>query len=288
MTDVLLHGQFWVENELIQGSWQNQRRGMWEPRVIESVREGNGGRFQERRKGKENSLCFVVVQFELISGHPWFCRLGACIEFFGEVGHFTERSGFLELCVIWFTEQLAMISERGVIYRTKRMGSSTEPWGTPYMSCDGDEDEFLTEVDWYLSERYDWNHWSAVDWMPKRELIIIFMAPHLVRAQSAYKDIKIHSFHHTHRHTRVQAGEENLVVNSVKSCRNILKKNRNVTVQSGENIVYITKRSRCCVLLDRLTERGCWGGFLGDEREVCGERLFSRILDRNGRFEMGW
>ena len=33
-----------------------------------------------------------------------------------------------------------MISERGVVYRTKRMG-------TPYMSCDGDEDELLTEVD---------------------------------------------------------------------------------------------------------------------------------------------
>ena len=29
-------------------------------------------------------------------------------------------------------------------------GPSTEPWGTPYMSCDGDEDELLTEVDWYL------------------------------------------------------------------------------------------------------------------------------------------
>ena len=27
------------------------------------------------------------------------------------------------------------------------------------------------------------------------------MAPHLLRAQSAYKDIRIHSFHHTHTHT---------------------------------------------------------------------------------------
>ena len=86
-----------------------------------------------------------------------------------------------------------MISERGVVYRTKRMGPSTElmvysvvsydirekrmgpstePRGTPYISCDGDKDELLTEVDWYLSEseRYDWNHWSAVDWMPKTEL----------------------------------------------------------------------------------------------------------------------
>ena len=55
------------------------------------------------------------------------CCLG-CIEFFGEVGYFTERSGFLELFVICFTECLAMISERGVVvYRTKRMGPSTDP-----------------------------------------------------------------------------------------------------------------------------------------------------------------
>ena len=41
---------------------------------------------------------------------------------------------------------------------------------------------------------------------------------------------------------RVQAGEENLVVKSVKSSRKIQqKKNRNVvTVQSGKNIVYNT------------------------------------------------
>ena len=62
------------------------------------VREGNGRRFQGRRKGKEKSFCFVVVQFELIFRHPYV--VCACIEFFGEVGHFTERSGFLELCVI--------------------------------------------------------------------------------------------------------------------------------------------------------------------------------------------
>ena len=41
---------------------------------------------------------------------------------------------------------------------------------------------------------------------------------------------------------RVQAGEENLVVNSVKSGRKLLqKKNRNVViVQSGKNVVYNT------------------------------------------------
>ena len=30
------------------------------------------------------------------------------------------------------------------------------------------------------------------------------MAAHLVRAQSAYKDIRIDPFHHTHRHTHAR------------------------------------------------------------------------------------
>ena len=64
------------------------------------MREGNGRTFQGRRKGKEKSFCFVVVQFELIFRHQCFCVVCACIEFFGDVVHFTERSGFLELCVI--------------------------------------------------------------------------------------------------------------------------------------------------------------------------------------------
>ena len=33
----------------------------------------------------------------------------------------------------------------------------------------------------------------------------LLMAPHLVRAQSAYKNIKIHSFYHTHTHTYTRA-----------------------------------------------------------------------------------
>ena len=54
------------------------------------------------------------------------------LKFFGEVGHFIERSGFLELCVI--CEKLMVyrvvsydIGERRTVYRTKRMGPSTEP-----------------------------------------------------------------------------------------------------------------------------------------------------------------
>ena len=38
-------------------------------------------------------------------------------------------------------------------------------------------------MDWYLFERYDCNHWSAVEWIPKKK--------------------------------RVKTGEENLVVNGI-------------------------------------------------------------------------
>ena len=96
------------------------------------VREGNGRKFQGRRKGKEKSFCFVVIQFDLIFRHPCFYVVCASFEFFGEVGHSIERSGILELCVICeklmvYRVVIAMISERGVVYRTKRMGPSTEP-----------------------------------------------------------------------------------------------------------------------------------------------------------------
>ena len=168
--DVLLRGQFWVKNEskvpsrIIEGDVVRAKSNR--------VREGNGRRFQERRKGKEKSFSFVVIQFELIFRHPCFHQCRLCMHWVlwwvwslywgerisGAVCHL--RKAF---------EWLAMISESGVVYRTKRMGPSTEPWGTPYTSCDGDEDELLTERDWYLSERYDWNHWSTADWMPKTE-----------------------------------------------------------------------------------------------------------------------
>ena len=133
------------------------------------------------------------------------------------------------------------------------MGPRTKPWDTPYMSCDGDEDELLTEVDWYLSERYECSRLNAQN--------------------------------------RVQAGEENLVVNSVKSGRKIQqKKNRNVViVQIGETIVYNTYQNG-------LGPVSCWIGWLKGAAEVVflemGEKFvendfFLRILDRNGRLEMG-
>jgi len=69
----------------------------------------------------------------------------ACIEFFGEVDHFTERSGFLELCVI--SEKLMVYRVVNYDIREKRMGPSTEPRGTPYISCERTEMLSLSRVE---------------------------------------------------------------------------------------------------------------------------------------------
>ena len=104
--DVLLHGQFLVKNESkVPG---RIREGDVVKAKSNRVGVGGGGGggatvegFKEDEKGKEKNFCFFfVVQFELIFRHPCFYVICACIEFFGEGGHFTERSGFLDLCVI--------------------------------------------------------------------------------------------------------------------------------------------------------------------------------------------
>ena len=155
--DVLLHGQ---NDSKVPG---RIREGDVVRAKSNRIREGNGRMFQGRRKGKEKSFCFVVVQFELILSSM----------FFGEVSHFTERNGFLDLCVI--CEKLMVYSvvsyDIGERHSVQDEENGPKYWALRHTvhSCDGDEDELLTEVDLYLSERYDWNHWSAVDWMPKTE-----------------------------------------------------------------------------------------------------------------------
>ena len=151
---------------------ESEKGMLWEPRVIESERETVEG-FKEDEKGKRRAS--VLPSFSL----SWFSVIHVFMSSVHALSSLVRlvtslRGADFWSCASsakswWFTDWLAMISERGVVHRTKRMGPSTEPWGTPYMSCDGDEDELLTEVDWYLSERYEWNHWSAVDWMPKTE-----------------------------------------------------------------------------------------------------------------------
>ena len=86
------------------------------------------------------------------------------------------------------------------------MGPSTEPRGTPYMSCDGDKD-------------------GVIDWSGLISVWEVWVKPLECSRLNAKN--------------RVQAGEENLVVNSGRKIQQ--KKNSNIViVQNGENIVYNT------------------------------------------------
>ena len=138
------------------------KKGMlWEPRVIKSGREMVEG-FKEDEKGKRRA---VLSLFSL----GWFSVIHVFISSVHALSSLVRlvtslRGVVFWSCVSsekswWFTEWLA-ISERGVVYRTKRMGPSSEPWGTLYMSCDGDE--LLTEVDLSLRGMTEttWIQWT--------------------------------------------------------------------------------------------------------------------------------
>ena len=119
---------------------ESEKGMLWEPRVIESGR-GTVEGFKEDEKGKKRASVlssfslswFSVIHVFMLSVHA----LSSLVRLVTSL-----RGADFWSCVSstkrwWFTEWLAMISERGVVYRTKpRMGSSTEPWGTPYMSCE--------------------------------------------------------------------------------------------------------------------------------------------------------
>ena len=205
--DVLLHGQFWVENE------SNVPSRIREGDVVRAnsnrIREGNGGRLQGRRKEKKKSFCFVVVTFEMIFVHPCFYVVSACIVSLVTLVTSLRGADFCS-CVSsakswWFSEWLAMISEGGVVYRTKRTG-----WALRHT---------VHELWWWRRRVIDWSRLISV-WE-------IWLKPLECSRLNAKN--------------RVQAGEENMVVSSVISGRKIQQKNRNVViVQSRENIVYNT------------------------------------------------
>ena len=123
--------EFWVENDSkVPGRIK-------EGDVVRAkgnrVREGNGGRFQGRRKGKRGRSVWADFRSSM-----FLCRL--CMHWvlwWRWSLHWEERiSG--AVChpqnSWWFTEWLAMISERSPVHRTKRTDPSTEPWGAPYMA----------------------------------------------------------------------------------------------------------------------------------------------------------
>ena len=131
---MLLHGQFWVENE--SKVPVRIREGDVVRVKSNRVREGDGWRFQGRRKGKKRASvlsCLCLSWFIVI--HVFMSSVLATSSLVRSVT--SPRGADFWSCVSsaknwWFTEWLAMISERGVVYRTKRTGPSTEPWGTPH------------------------------------------------------------------------------------------------------------------------------------------------------------
>ena len=138
------------------------------------------------------------------------------IEFFDEVGNFPQRSGFLELCTI--REKLMLY---GVVsYDTgERSSVQDEENGPQYLAL-----RHTVHEPWWWRRR-------VINWSGLISVREVWLKP----LECSRLNVK----------NRDQAGEENLVVNSVKSGRKIQqKKNGNVViVQSGENIIYNTKQN---------------------------------------------
>ena len=109
---------------------ESEKGMLWEPRVIESGRGPVEG-FKEDEKGKRRAS--VLSSFSL----SWFSVIHVFMLSVYALSSLVRlvtslRGADFWSCVSsakswWFTEWLAMISERGVVYRTKRMGPSMEP-----------------------------------------------------------------------------------------------------------------------------------------------------------------
>ena len=89
---------------------------------------------------------------------------------------------------------------------------------------------------------------------------------------------------------RIQAGEENLVVNSVKNCRKIQQKRTEMFLLSRAERISFTIRNKTVSALCSDWQAD-WKGLLRLfswrwERSLW-RTTFSRILDRNGKLEMG-
>ena len=124
----------------------------------------------QKRCREENGFSFIFIKFELLVARPWCYVICTWLQVVCKALHVVWWSWFLKLgCTFcwWLTEWLAMMSESGVVYKTNSTGPNTEPCGTPNMTGEEEEAELLTTTHWFLSRRYDRNHWRAVERMPK-------------------------------------------------------------------------------------------------------------------------
>ena len=187
---------------------ESEKGMLWKPRAIESGRE-TVECFKEDEKGKRRASVLSSFSLSWFSGiHVFMSFVHALSSLVRLVGHFTERTRFLELCVI--CEKLMVY--RVVSYDIGDRRVQDKENGSQYWALRHTVHEL-------------WSWWrQVIEWsglISVREVWLKPLESSRLNAQN-----------------RVQAGEENLVVNSVKSSRKIQqKKNRNVViVQSRENI----------------------------------------------------
>ena len=128
----------------------------------------DGKQWQEDREGVEKRMASVLSSSSL----SWLLHIHAfmssvhdcrsCVRLCTSFGG-VDFWSWVSSAKSW----LAMMSESGVVYKTNSTGHNTEPCGTPNMTGEEEEAELLTTTHWFLSRRYNQNHWRAVERMPK-------------------------------------------------------------------------------------------------------------------------
>ena len=138
----------------------------WVPTVTDDGKKSEG---RESVKKRMASVLSSLNLNWLLHIHDFISSVHNCrsrVRLFTSFGGVDFWSWVSSANSCWLTEWLAMMSESGLVYKTNSTGPS-EPCGTPNMKGEGEEAELLTTMDWFLSSRYDRNHWSAVERMPK-------------------------------------------------------------------------------------------------------------------------
>ena len=131
--------------------------------------------WQEDREGTEKRMASVLCSLSLslsLHIHAFMssvhnCR--SCVRLCTSFGGAEFWSWVLYGKIWWLTEWFAMMSDSGVVYKNST-GLSPEPYGTPNMRGEVEKEELLTTTHWFMSRRYDRNHWRAVERMPKAVL----------------------------------------------------------------------------------------------------------------------
>ena len=165
---------------------ESEKGMLWEPRVIESGREMVEG-FKEDEKGKRRA--YILLSFSL----SWFSIIHVFMSSVHALSSLVRLVTSLRgvdfwSCVSsvkswWFTEWLAMISERGLVYSTKRMGPShisdytvTEIWNySTFKAIQNTMQNVRSWSKWMFAYNSEWtfNKHSWLLWKLSKVLSVI-------------------------------------------------------------------------------------------------------------------